>query len=77
MGVDHECDKEVCNLSDEDIHKGIEPNLTRQLAMALYNRGLDASDRYILSAEHTEQDIDATVEALEAALAELREERII
>ena len=77
VGVDHECDKEVCNLSDEDIHKGIEPNLTRQLAMALYNRGLDASDRYILSAEHTEQDIDATVEALEAALAELREERII
>jgi glutamate-1-semialdehyde aminotransferase len=45
--------------------------------MALYIHGVDATDRYILSAKHTEQDIDETVEVLERALAELREERVI
>ena len=77
LGVDHECNKEVCNLSTDDLHKGIEPNLTKHLAMALYSHGVDATDRYILSAKHSEGDIDETVEALERVLAELRDERII
>jgi glutamate-1-semialdehyde aminotransferase len=76
-GVDHECDKAVCNLSRDDLNRSPAPGVERQLGLALYNRGVDAAERFILSAEHTEQDIDDTVDAVGSALGELREEGII
>ena len=45
-----------------------------QLGLGLYNRGVDSgTGRFILSATHTEQDIDDTVEAAAGALAEIRD----
>jgi glutamate-1-semialdehyde 2,1-aminomutase len=74
LGVDHECDGEVCVLTPEQ--RKIEQDAARnhQLGLALYNRGVDSgTGRFILSATHTEQDIDDTVEAAAGALAEIRD----
>jgi glutamate-1-semialdehyde 2,1-aminomutase len=73
LGVDHECDKEVCVLTPEQ--RRVEQNAARdhQLGLALYNRGVDSGGgRFILSATHTERDIDDTVKAMGEALAEVR-----
>ena len=74
LGVDVESDEDgVCVLTPEQ--REIEQDAARnhQLGLALYNRGVDSgSGRFILSATHTEQDIDETVEAAADALAEVR-----
>ena len=77
IGVEHDCDKEVCNLSTQDLKKSDNSHRSRQLAISLYNKGVDAMDRYMLSATHTEEDIDHTIDAFEHALRELRSENII
>ena len=77
LGVDHECDKEVCNLSPEEIHETLAIFKNPELTLAMYNHGVDGGDRYIVSATHTDEEIDKTVEALEASLTELREEGVM
>lgn len=77
LGVDHECDKEVCILSDEDQRTTDEAARKNQLTLALYNHGVDATNRFILGIAHTEQDIDDTVEAIGEALKELREQGLL
>ncbi len=74
LGVDHECDKEVCVLTPEQRQVEQDAARNHQLGLALYNRGVDSgSGRFILSATHTEKDIDDTVEAAADALAEVRD----
>ena len=77
LGVDHECDKEVCNMTSDELHAAADTYRTHQLGLAMYNRGVDAWDRYILSAAHTEQDIDDTVEAVGRALADIRDAGLV
>jgi len=77
LGVDHECDREVCTLSEEDIEKTLNPVLNKQLNLALLNHGVQAGTRFILTAAHTEEDIDFTVDAFEKALTEVREAGVI
>jgi glutamate-1-semialdehyde 2,1-aminomutase len=73
LGVDHECDKEVCVLTPEQRQVEQDAERNHQLGLALYNRGVDAgSGRFILSATHTEDDIDETVETMGEALTEVR-----
>ena len=74
LGVDHECDREVCILSQEEMRIADDRNRNAQLELALVNRGVDSGSRFILSATHTERDVDDTVDAMESALGELREE---
>ena len=77
IGVDHECDREVCSLSPEDIHITEEPARLRQFTLAMYNHGVDCGFRFLLGAKHTAQDIDDTVDAAEKALSELRGEGLL
>ena len=77
IGVDHDCDREVCSLSPEQIHKSDAPARTHQFTLAMYNHGVDSGFRFLLGAKHTNGDIDDTVEAAERSLAELREEGLI
>lgn len=77
LGVEHECDREVCSLSPEEIHATNDPARGAQFNLALYSHGVDSGYRFILGATHTEQDIDDTVDAVEAALSEVRAEGLI
>jgi glutamate-1-semialdehyde 2,1-aminomutase len=72
LGADHECDKEVCVLSDEQMRITNDPERNGQLNLALLNNGVHATTRFILSAAHEEQDIDETVEAIGKSLTEVR-----
>ena len=73
LGADHECDKDVCVLSHEDIAKTQDKRRNQQLNLALLNHGVQAGHRFILTATHTDQDIDDTVDAYEKALTEVRD----
>ena len=77
LGVEHECDKEICILSQEEMRIVKDPVRTAQLDLALLNHGVDIGLRALLGATHTEQDIDDTLEAVERALSEIREEGLV
>ena len=77
LGVEHECDREVCNLSPGEIRATNDPARGDQFNLALYSHGVDSGQRFILGAAHTEQEIDDTVDAVEAALSEVRAEGLI
>ncbi|MCH7626611.1 MAG: aspartate aminotransferase family protein [Chloroflexi bacterium] len=77
MGVDHECDKEICIISPEDRKKATDPARNQQLNLAMQNHGVQASTRFILTAAHTEEDIDYTIDAFEMGLTEVREQGLI
>ena len=72
LGVAHECDREVCILSPEEMRVVGDPKLAAQLNLALLNRGVHSGMRFILMSAHREEDVDETVEAFEGALAEVR-----
>ena len=77
LGVDHECDKELCNLSKEELKATGDAGRDAQLDLALLNRGVHSGARFIMHAALTEQDVDDTVEAYAGALADLRGEGMI
>ena len=72
LGVDHECDKEVCVLTPEDQHTVEDAARRHQLGLAMYNHGVDGGPRFIVSSAHSARDIDETVAASEKALIDLR-----
>ena len=78
LGVDHECDKEVCLLSHDQMAVVQDARRTSQLSLSLLNHGVHAAGpRFLMMSVHTEQDIDETVEAAEKALTEVREAGLI
>ena len=77
LGVDHECDKEVCVMSEEDQREVDSAARKDQLTLALYNHGVDATNRFIMSIAHSEQDVDETVEVAGKALMEVREQGLV
>ena len=65
-----------------DMRNSDDPELQSQLNLAMLNHGVHAGNahggaRFILSAAHTEQDIDRSVEGIGSALAEVREQGLI
>ncbi len=48
-----------------------------QFVLSMLNNGVHATTRFIMSSAHREQDIDATVDATERALTELRQSGLI
>ena len=78
IGADHECDKEICLLTDEQQRATENGARNHQLGLSLYSRGVDVSSgRFILSATHTDEDVDATVDEVEQALVEVRAEGLL
>lgn len=45
--------------------------------LSMYNHGVDGFDRYLLSAAHTEEDIEATIHALERTIDDFRSEGVL
>jgi glutamate-1-semialdehyde 2,1-aminomutase len=58
-------------------HKAANARRDGQLALALLNHGVHATNRFIMSAAHREQDVDETVDAVEQALKELRAQGMV
>ncbi|MED5429133.1 MAG: aspartate aminotransferase family protein [Chloroflexota bacterium] len=72
LGVDHECDRELCLMTDQEMKITTDSARNAQLNLALLNKGIHSGTRFILSATHTEADIDETVEAFELAFTDLK-----
>ncbi len=73
LGVDvPESDREYCILSPEQMAESMEPQRVRQLTLSLLNHGVQAGNRFILTAAHTEDDIAHTINAYEKAFDEIR-----
>ena len=72
LGLDHECDKEYCILSHEQMAESMQPERARQLTLSLLNHGVQSGNRFILTAAHTEDDIAHTIGAYEKAFDEIR-----
>ena len=52
--------------------RSAEPSRLKQLNLSLLNHGVQAGNRFILTAAHTEDDIAHTITAYESALTEIR-----
>ena len=73
LGVDvPENDTEYCILSPEQMAESMKPERVRQLTLSLLNHGVQAGNRFILTAAHTEEDISRTIDAYEKAFDEIR-----
>ena len=77
LGVDHECDREFCEIVGSG-RAGLNAEAASLLQLALINEGVWAGHTgMILSATHSDDDVDRTVEAYEAAIMQTREESAI
>ena len=77
LGVDHECDREFCEIVGAG-RMGLDSDSVSLVQQALINEGLwSGPSMMILSAAHTDDDVDRTVEAYEASLMQAREEGAI
>ena len=77
LGVEHDCDKEICILPPGQMVKTKDSKREQQLILALLNNGVHAGTRFIFGATHTEKDISDTVEAYEEALTDMRKVGLI
>ena len=74
FGVDHEGDSEFGEIAGAG-RMGISADAQSLLQQALINEGVwGGANMMILSAVHTDEDIDRTVQAYEAALTQARDE---
>ena len=77
LGVDHECDREVCIMTPEQMRIANDPGRNAQLNLALLNNGVHSGHRFIMMSAHREEEIDETIEVVEKAFTEVREEGLL
>ncbi len=79
LGVPHECDGHICQLSHQQIRGAMPPQKTAALKLSLLNAGVDTMGgrTLIFSATHREQDVDFTIDAFEEALTAMRTEGVV
>lgn len=78
LGLDHQCDHEYCTEGEQAMMVGVGDDTTALLAQALVNEGVwGGPTSFILSATHTEADIDLTLDRYERALQSVRSEGAI
>ena len=77
LGVDHDCDREVCIMTPEQMRIANDPGRNAQLNLALLNNGVHSGTRFIMMSAHREEEVDETVEIVEKALTEVREEGLL
>ena len=79
LGIPHECDHEICNLSLEQLREAMPPPRLGALKRSMLNAGVDTMGgrKFIVSAVHGEQEIDQTVNAFEEALTAMRSEGFV
>ena len=74
LGVPHDCDGGICQLSHEQIRGAMPPQRVSAMKRSLLNAGVDpmGGNTCIVSATHRERDIDHTIEAFQEALTAMR-----
>lgn len=78
LGFPHDCDKEVCMVSYEQMGKLRSSAAMRVLDQALLNEGVHAGGATVLvSSVHSNRDIDETLSAYEKALTSVRKEGLL
>lgn len=80
LGVECDCGGGICTLPHSQIAQATAPEPRNQLRMAMLNEGVEMMSGglgFMVSAVHTEEQIDRTVDAFERALAGLREEGVV
>lgn len=78
LGLDHECDKVYCEAGEQAMMTMTDDDTVDLFRRALVNEGIwGGPTSFILSATHTEQDIEATLESYENALRAVRAEGAI
>ena len=76
---DCDCDREVCTLAHDDIKNAIALPAMTSIKRGLQNYGVDlmGKNAFLVSATHSEKEIDNTLVAFEQALRNVREEGLI
>ena len=79
LGIEANSVEDIINLSKEDESKSYDGAIHSQLGLSLINQGIDtwAASRFIMMAEHSEDDVNKTVEAMENAFIEARNQGTI
>jgi glutamate-1-semialdehyde 2,1-aminomutase len=74
-----DCDREICTMSHQDIKAAGSAAKTVPLKRAMINAGVDMMGRgsLIVSATHSEGDVDRTLSAFEEALSAMRAEGVV
>jgi glutamate-1-semialdehyde 2,1-aminomutase len=77
--ADCDCDREICTLPHRQIKAAVGSPAVTALKRGLQNRGVDimGRDAFLVSATHTERDIDDTLAAFEQSLAAVRAEGLL
>jgi len=77
--ADCDCDRDFCSMAHGDIKKAVASSAVTALKRGLQNRGVDimGRDAFLVSATHTEREIDETLDAFESALALVRSEGLV
>jgi glutamate-1-semialdehyde 2,1-aminomutase len=73
------CDREICTMSHGQIKEAVASPAVTALKRGLQNNGVDimGRDAFLVSATHTERDIDDTMEAFENTLVAVRAEGLL
>ena len=80
LGADCDCDREICTMSYDEIHRTIMPSeKTSLLRQAMLVNGVDLMGHtggaaFMVSSAHNEELIDRTLEAFAQSLGDLKKE---
>jgi glutamate-1-semialdehyde aminotransferase len=81
MGYDCPCDRELCTMPYEDIYSSMPPEKTRALRRAVLVNGADGMDWngmcFVVSAAHTDEVVDRTIDGFDQALKDLRADGVV
>jgi glutamate-1-semialdehyde 2,1-aminomutase len=77
--ADCDCDREICTLPHSEIKRAIASPAVTALKRGLQNNGVDimGRDAFLVSASHSEKEIDETLAAFEKTLAGVRSEGLL
>jgi glutamate-1-semialdehyde 2,1-aminomutase len=77
--ADCDCDRELCTMPHDQIHHAVAGPAVTALKRGLQNQGVDIMGReaFLVSATHTEREIDQTLDAFAATLAAVRAEGLL
>ena len=78
FGSAYEGDPDLCTAPRDALADGRAPRYTEPFKRALLNRGVDAlGGTFIVSAVHTDEQIDRTARAVEAALRQMQADEVL
>ena len=79
LGAECSCDRDLCDMSYEEIYSTMPTEKTRSIRRAMLVNGVDmmGGRAFLVSSSHGEDVIDATVDAFSQSLKDLREEGAI